>query len=212
MVAPRELNESLQKISAILALLRSDLLELAEAKAPAQRIPVMAHLDWIADQFDELGAELTDGHPSQRTRAKTDARHRMASPGSASPRHRPSQNAVRPSAARHSAKPHAAETRATKGAASKGQASKGHATRHNVAAAHRSKPHSEAGDTRPSARDLKSDTNLDAKPENASASDMERAPIAATPSDPKPQATAPEASNVGSAADTQKPSGDGSAE
>lgn len=38
MVAPRELNESLQKISAILALLRSDLLELAEAKAPAQRI------------------------------------------------------------------------------------------------------------------------------------------------------------------------------
>lgn len=217
MVAPRELNESLQKISAILALLRSDLLELAEAKAPAQRLPVMAHLDWIADQFEELGAELTDGPAPSRERAKTDARHRTTSSGSPSPRHRPSHNAVRPPAARHAAKAHDAKPHGSQGAASNAGTAKGHATRHSVAshatASHRAKPHSgEAVDAQTSARDMNPAANQDATPETTSAQDMDRATITTTPPDPRPQAPAPEAPSVASALEEPKQGEDGSAQ
>ena len=60
MDASAELNGKLQKISALMGLLRSDLLELSEAKDAMQRIPVVAHVNWIADQLDAAGATLSN--------------------------------------------------------------------------------------------------------------------------------------------------------
>ncbi|WEK51770.1 MAG: hypothetical protein P0Y66_07280 [Candidatus Kaistia colombiensis] len=60
MAASMELNDKLQKISALMGLLRSDLLELSEAKDASRRAPVVDHVRWIADQLDAAGAGLSD--------------------------------------------------------------------------------------------------------------------------------------------------------
>lgn len=78
MAARTGLKESLQEISALMGLLRSDLLELSETPlrsgGPAT---VVSHMHWIADRFDELGPALSADiarRPSQPGKS-TDRRH-----------------------------------------------------------------------------------------------------------------------------------------
>jgi len=63
MATSTELKDSLQKISALMGLLRSDFLELSEAKGPLQRGPVVEHVQWIADQLDALRDQLVPDKP-----------------------------------------------------------------------------------------------------------------------------------------------------
>ncbi|MCX5580349.1 hypothetical protein [Kaistia terrae] len=89
MDASSDLNGKLQKISALMGLLRSDILELSQAKDTMQRIPVVAHVNWIADQLDAASATLSNppdarGPGAKRNptsaRARTpDARRRASS-------------------------------------------------------------------------------------------------------------------------------------
>lgn len=78
MAARTGLKESLQEISALMGLLRSDLLELSgtplRSGGPAT---VVSHMHWIADRFDELGPALSADiarRPSQPGKS-TDRRH-----------------------------------------------------------------------------------------------------------------------------------------
>jgi hypothetical protein len=73
MDASTELNGKLQKISALMGLLRSDLLELSEAKDTMQRIPVVAHVNWIADQLDAASATLSNPPDARGPSAKRSA-------------------------------------------------------------------------------------------------------------------------------------------
>lgn len=77
MDASTELNGKLQKISALMGLLRSDLLELSQATDAMQRIPVVAHVNWIADQLDAAGATLSN---SPGSRVSSEKRSPTASP------------------------------------------------------------------------------------------------------------------------------------
>lgn len=86
MAAPTGLKESLREISALMGLLRSDLIELSEAPlrsgGPAT---VVSHMHWIADRFDELGPALSTelARRSSQPGKSTDRRH--ASPNRAQP-------------------------------------------------------------------------------------------------------------------------------
>ncbi|MCX5568340.1 hypothetical protein [Kaistia nematophila] len=118
MAAPTELKDSLQRISALMGLLRSDLLELSEARDVASRTPVVDHIHWIADQLDELGDGLSDDG-----RRRTPARpQRMARASQRS-------SAAKPSArgsSRHVGASHAASGHATSGHATPSHAKSGH--------------------------------------------------------------------------------------
>lgn len=73
MAARTGLKENLQEISALIGLLRSDLVELSDRSLDgARRAPVMSHMRWIADRFDALAPELsTDTARPVRQRTKT---------------------------------------------------------------------------------------------------------------------------------------------
>lgn len=82
MATPTELKDSLQRISALMGLLRSDFLELSEAKGTLQRGPVVEHIQWIADQLDELRHELATDKPR-----RSHASHAHATDSEGSPKH-----------------------------------------------------------------------------------------------------------------------------
>lgn len=71
MATPTDLRDSLQKISALMGLLRSDLLELAETRGKTRRGAVVDHIHWIADQLEEAGDGLSDNRdrPAVKRRA-----------------------------------------------------------------------------------------------------------------------------------------------
>jgi len=71
MATSTELKDSLQRISALMGLLRSDFLELSEAKGTLQRAPIVEHIQWIADQLDELRNELAADKPRRSHSAHT---------------------------------------------------------------------------------------------------------------------------------------------
>jgi hypothetical protein len=72
MAARTGLKENLQEISALMGLLRSDLVELSDVSIDtARRAPVMSHMRWIADRFDTLAPGLsTEPASPVRKRAK----------------------------------------------------------------------------------------------------------------------------------------------
>jgi hypothetical protein len=82
MATSTELKDSLQRISALMGLLRSDFLELSEAKGSLQRGPVVEHIQWIADQLDELRHELATDKPR-----RSHASHAHATDAEGSPKH-----------------------------------------------------------------------------------------------------------------------------
>lgn len=93
MAARTGLKESLNEITALMGLLRSDLIELSETPPDGpRRAPVMSHMHWIADRFDELGPAL--GTEAGRRPAQT-ARRKPAARTSPS---RPAAKAVAPKA------------------------------------------------------------------------------------------------------------------
>ncbi|WP_156911867.1 hypothetical protein [Kaistia adipata] len=79
MAARTGLKESLQEISALMGLLRSDLIELAETPLRSGgSATVVSHMHWIADRFDELGPALSTGHAPRTPRPARSARGRPA--------------------------------------------------------------------------------------------------------------------------------------
>jgi hypothetical protein len=67
MAATTGLKDSLQEISALMGLLRSDLRELAQAPIGASRGPVVDHIRWIAERFDQLGPSLSAEEPAAQS-------------------------------------------------------------------------------------------------------------------------------------------------
>lgn len=67
MAATTGLKDSLQEISALMGLLRSDLRELAEAPIGASRGPVLDHIRWIAERFDQLAPGLSAEEPTAKS-------------------------------------------------------------------------------------------------------------------------------------------------
>jgi hypothetical protein len=80
MATSTELKDSLQRISALMGLLRSDFLELSEAKGTLQRGPVVEHIQWIADQLDELRHELATDKPRRSHASHAHATEAESSP------------------------------------------------------------------------------------------------------------------------------------
>jgi hypothetical protein len=73
------LKESLQEISALIGLLRSDLIELSEA--PLRRgahSTVVSHMNWIADRLDEMGPALAAGLDRRSPQAGKSVRRRAS--------------------------------------------------------------------------------------------------------------------------------------
>jgi len=108
MAAPTELKDSLQRISALMGLLRSDLLELSQTRDTASRTPVVDHIHWIADQLDEVGDGLSD-----------DGRKRSAAkPHRSAPTVAKRSTSAKPNARGHSASRHSSPSHAAPGHAS----------------------------------------------------------------------------------------------
>jgi hypothetical protein len=84
MAARTGLQESLKEITALMGLLRSDLIELSEARLDgARRSPVVSHMRWIADRFDELAPALAvdaGRRPAPTTRRKATTHKASARP------------------------------------------------------------------------------------------------------------------------------------
>ena len=77
MAKPVELKDSLQKITALGGLLRSDLLELSQTRDVMRRTPVLEHIHWIADQFEAMAMGLRySSRPAEERH--TEERHTSA--------------------------------------------------------------------------------------------------------------------------------------
>jgi hypothetical protein len=113
MAARTGLKENLQEISALMGLLRSDLVELSDVSIDkARRAPVMSHMRWIADRFDALGPGLfTETASPVRQRAKTVQTVKTAKPTKKrARRNAPSEKAVVAGGANAAASPQAETT------------------------------------------------------------------------------------------------------
>lgn len=138
MAASTELKDSLQKISALMGLLRSDLMELAESREAVRRTPVVDHIHWIADQLDELGDGLSDGAPS---RSHARAKSHKATPAASS----------EPTSATHSGRSHSGQSRTTQGHAASGHAASSHTSKSHASKDHAPSRHGPRHAARPDA-------------------------------------------------------------